>query len=84
MLDLENLPPRLTRAEASAYLHKRHGISRSHSTLAKLACLGGGPSFRRAGHRSVLYDVAELDRWASALLSQPARSTSAFFANEIR
>jgi len=68
----------LTRDEASAYLMDRHGISRKASTLARLACRGGGPAFRKVGLRHVVYDRAELDRWASSILSEPLASTSEF------
>ncbi|MER9212379.1 hypothetical protein NKI54_09925 [Mesorhizobium sp. M0663] len=77
MLTFANIPPRLTRAEASLYLRERHGISRSNGTLAKLAVIGGGPAFRKAGTRRVVYDVSELDRWANSVTSEPMASTSA-------
>jgi hypothetical protein len=77
MTVMEHLPIRLTRADASSYLRDRHGISRTAGTLAKLAVIGGGPSFRRVGSRGVIYDVTELDRWAESLLSEPLTSTSA-------
>lgn len=74
---MENSPIRLTRADAASYLRSRHGISRTAGTLAKLAVIGGGPSFRKVGARRVLYDVAELDRWADSIVSAPMASTSA-------
>jgi hypothetical protein len=40
---------RLRRSEASLYLKDRWGIDRKPSTLAKIACLGGGPKFEHAG-----------------------------------
>lgn len=43
--------------EAAQYL----GLARA--TLAKLRCLGGGPTFRKAGARIVLYRAADLDAW---------------------
>lgn len=67
--------PRLRRADASAYLAERHGVTLSPSTLAKLAVLGGGPAFRKDG-RFPLYDVTELDRFAAARLGEPMTSTS--------
>lgn len=76
MLNLENLPARLSRAEASEYLLQKHGIRRTHGTLTKLACLGGGPAFRKAGAKYVIYDIAELDRWANQIISKPRASTS--------
>lgn len=76
MLDLNALPPRLKRAEASAYLRARWGIHRTPGTLAKYGCCGGGPAFRKVGTKAVVYDVEELDRWAAEIISAPRRSTS--------
>ena len=76
MLDFNNLPPRVDRRGASEYLDKTHGVVRAPSTLAKLACLGGGPRFRRVGSRRVTYDIKDLDRWAEELLGDPVRHTS--------
>lgn len=76
MINITNLPPRLKRSEASEYLLARHGISRTAATLAKLACNGGGPAFRKAGGKYVIYDKSELDRWANETIGQPRSSTS--------
>lgn len=65
----------LRRAEASAYLLATHGIERKPSTLAKLAVVGGGPRFRRAG-RIPLYAIADLDAWAESLLTPAAATTT--------
>lgn len=65
----------LNRKEASAHLKNVHGIIRAASTLAKLACMGGGPPFRKAG-RNPLYPISELDAWALQLLSPLMTSTS--------
>ena len=67
--------PRLRRWEAVAYLEEVHGIPTTVSTLAKWACLGGGPSFQKLG-RTVLYPAAELDVWATSRLSGTKRHTS--------
>ena len=67
--------PRLRRDEASSYLLERHGIERKPATLAKLASIGGGPLFQKAG-RFPLYSPTDLDAWAMSLLSEPVRSTS--------
>lgn len=75
-IDTSRLPPRIKRAEASAYLKQRHGLERTPGTLAKLACLGGGPAFRKVGARCVLYDIEGLDRWATETIGTPRRSTS--------
>jgi hypothetical protein len=66
---------RYRRAEASEYLKSRWGIDRRPSTLAKLACIGGGPKFEHAG-RTPLYPEPELDAWARSLLSPLKASTS--------
>ena len=70
-------PPRplKRRAAASAYLRDKWGVERAPGTLAKLAVVGGGPRFRKAGH-TPLYAPADLDAWASELLGQAVASTS--------
>jgi hypothetical protein len=45
------------------------------ATLAKLACVGGGPQFHRAV-RTPLYPREELDAWAAERLGKLKRSTS--------
>ncbi len=65
----------LDRREASQYLLEKHGIRRSPGTLAKLACVGGGPVFRKV-KRGVIYDVAALDDFAGAITSAPMANTS--------
>jgi len=65
----------LRRKAASEYLAATWGIPCSPSTLAKLAVIGGGPTFRRAG-RIPLYSSGDLDTWATSKLSGPMRSTS--------
>ena len=65
----------LRRQAASVYLRETHGLDRAPSTLAKLAVIGGGPIFRRAG-RVPLYSADDLDEWVASKLSQPMRSTS--------
>lgn len=67
--------PRLRRWEASRHLLDRHGIEMAIATLAKLACLGGGPPFQKAG-RVPLYPVELLDEWALARLGRVIHSTS--------
>jgi hypothetical protein len=73
---LEVVPTRLRRNQAAEYLRSRHGLPCAPATLAKLAVLGGGPRFHKPGARTVLYDAAELDRWASEKLGRPRASTS--------
>src|ERR1043165_2936397 len=66
---------RLRRAEASVYLKQRWGIDRKPSTLAKLACIGGGRRFESGG-RIPVYPEPELDQWAENQLSPLKSSTS--------
>ena len=73
-------PRRHRRAEASDYLKETWGIERKPATLAKLACLGGGPHFQIAG-RVPLYPEPELDAWARSILSPLKTSTSDTGAN---
>lgn len=65
----------LRRADASTYLKEKWGIDRKPATLAKLATLGGGPKFKKAG-RFPLYPENELDAWAQSILSPLKASTS--------
>ena len=65
----------LRRVEAAAYLLERHGIRRAPATLAKLAVIGGGPVFHRAG-RVPLYSPADLDQFAASITSARVHSTS--------
>jgi hypothetical protein len=67
---------KLNRAEASAYLRDRHGLKCQPATLAKLATIGGGPVFCKQGARVVIYDCAELDRWAQTRLTKSVANTS--------
>lgn len=64
----------LRREQAAAYLQERYGAFTSE-TLAKLACIGGGPMFRKMG-RFPIYTREDLDRWAIARMSAPVSSTS--------
>lgn len=64
----------LSRHEAAAFLCER-GYRVAVATLNKLACVGGGPAFRKFGRRP-LYAPADLMAWAAARTSGPVRSTS--------
>jgi hypothetical protein len=66
---------RVRRKEAARYLTDAWGIPMSPKTLAKLAVIGGGPLFRKAG-RFPLYEILELDRFARGKLSPLVGSTS--------
>jgi len=66
----------LRRDAAAAYLKARYGAY-TRQTLAKLACTGGGPVFRRIG-RYPVYLAADLDAWAVGRISAPVMSTSEY------
>ncbi len=60
---------------AAEYLRSVYGF-RSARTLAKLRCIGGGPTFMKAGPSIVLYTKGALDVWARTKISAPIASTS--------
>jgi hypothetical protein len=66
----------MRRAEAAQYLREAHGIPCAPATLAKYACVGGGPVFRKASGKFPIYSREDLDAWANSRLSKPVRSTS--------
>lgn len=68
--------PRLTRLQAPAYLKTNWGLHCSLRTLARLATIGGGPAFRKAG-RDVYYDISTLDAWAEKKLGSAAETVTA-------
>jgi hypothetical protein len=65
----------LRRAEAAAYVQATYGFPCSRQWLAKLAVIGGGPVYRKAG-RTPIYAPEDLDAWAVARIGAPQRSTS--------
>jgi hypothetical protein len=65
----------LRRKHAGEYLKTTFGFG-SERTLAKLACVGGGPEFRKAG-AVALYEPKKLEEWALAKIGAPKKSTSA-------
>jgi hypothetical protein len=65
---------KLDRRQAAQFLTD-HGYRTAPATLAKLACLGGGPTFESFGRRP-LYRQADLIAWAEARTTGPRRSTS--------
>lgn len=64
----------LGRKDAALFLTER-GYKTAAATLAKLACLGGGPVFESFGRRP-LYRETDLLAWAQARTTGPRRSTS--------
>jgi len=72
----ENSFPRfMRRVEAAHYLRENYGIPCVPSTLAKYACIGGGPAFRRAS-KFPIYARDDLDAWAKSRISKRVSSTS--------
>ena len=65
----------LRRSDAARYVVETWGVPVSKQTLAKLAVVGGGPEYRKAG-RIPLYDPGDLDAWALARLGPKQRSTA--------
>jgi hypothetical protein len=65
----------LRRAQAASYVESTYGFPCSRQWLAKLAVLGGGPVYRKAG-RTPIYAPEDLDAWALARIGAPQRSTS--------
>lgn len=72
-------PIYLRRRAAAEYLREHWGIPCSEKTLAKLACVGGGPLYRLFG-RIPLYTAAYLDEYAESRIGKPVRSTSEYGA----
>ena len=62
------------RKQAASFLTER-GYRTAVATLAKLACIGGGPTFESFGRRP-LYRETDLLAWAQARTTGPRRSTS--------
>ena len=65
---------RLGRKEAAQFLTDQ-GYKTAPATLAKLACIGGGPPFESFGRRP-LYREVDLLAWAQSRSTGPRRSTS--------
>lgn len=64
----------LTRGQAAEYCIKQ-GLPVSPKTLAKYACVGGGPKFRKFGTMRVIYKIEDLDEWIERRLSKTFSST---------
>ena len=65
---------RRDRKQASQFLTEQ-GYKIAPATLAKLACIGGGPTFVSFGRRP-LYLESDLLAWAQSRTTGPRRSTS--------
>ena len=64
----------MRREQAAEYLLGRYKAFTAE-TLAKLASVGGGPTFRKLG-RFPVYTRDDLDAWAVSRLSAPVSSTA--------
>jgi hypothetical protein len=65
----------MRRADAARYIRETYAFPCVPTTLAKYACLGGGPAFRKAG-KFPIYSRDDLDEWAKERLGDLVRSTS--------
>jgi hypothetical protein len=68
-------PKYFMRADAARYVRESWGLPCSRAWLAKLAVVGGGPVFHKAG-KTPLYSPADLDAWAEARIGAAQKSTS--------
>jgi len=59
---------------AGEYSKRRYGFG-SKKLLDKLATVGGGPEFHKAGHAR-LYTEEAIDEWALARIGPPQRTTA--------
>lgn len=75
MLQIAQNPRFLRRNDAARHVRETWGLPCQPNWLAKLAVIGGGPPFRKAG-RVPLYEAADLDAWARSRLSERMASTS--------
>jgi hypothetical protein len=69
-------PTYLRRDKAAEHLQATYGFGTTE-TLAKLACVGGGPRFRKLG-RFPVYTPEDLDAWAQGRMSEPVSSTAEY------
>ena len=65
----------LRRADAARYLREKFSFPCSTQWLAKLAVIGGGPPYYKAG-RNPVYTTPHLDVWGKNRLGRLRRSTS--------
>ena len=76
MIEISNS---MRRADAARYIRETYGIPCVATTLAKYACIGGGPAFRKAG-KFPIYSRDDLDAWAKQRLGKLVHSTSELVA----
>jgi hypothetical protein len=75
MIEISNFPYNMRRADAARYIRETYGIPCVATTLAKYACVGGGPAFRKA-NKFPIYSRDDLDAWAKQRLGKLVHSTS--------
>ncbi len=68
-------PVYLRRDKAAQHVRDTWSLPCSPRWLAKLAVVGGGPMFRKAG-RTPIYAPSDLDAWAQSRIGAPQKSTS--------
>jgi hypothetical protein len=69
------MPPEFLRSKpAGDFLKENFGFG-SKKTLDKLATVGGGPEYHKAGHVRI-YTPEALTKWARAKIGQPQTSTA--------
>jgi hypothetical protein len=73
------LPQNLTTTQLTKYLREKYGVSRTPATLSTLACVGGGPPFRKDGRLRV-YPILKADIWVEKQLSPIVSSTAELLA----
>ena len=74
----QSIPSNMRRAEAARYIRDTYGIPCAPATLAKYACIGGGPAFRKALGKFPIYSRDDLDAWAEYRLGKLVHSTSEY------
>lgn len=65
----------MRRRDAADYIVAKWGIPCACRTLAKLAVIGGGPVYRKAG-RTPLYTTADIDAWACSKVGKPQSNSA--------
>jgi hypothetical protein len=64
----------LRRTQAAKYIKENYGFG-TCDTLAKLACVGGGPKFRKLG-RFPVYTIEDLEAWIQSRMTRAVSNTS--------
>jgi hypothetical protein len=78
MIEISNS---MRRADAARYIRETYAIPCVTTTLAKYACIGGGPAFCRVG-KFPIYSRDDLDAWANGRRGRRVYSTSELIDDE--